>query len=282
MTANSPSPQAVSDAEIEALHEALGGDGWAYSNYGSNELKYCRDELIAGVLAVRRASPADGVVVPRGEVTDEWADRFCEAVNWSPDGQECKVVEGEMRCVTFRQIAKGHILAAIATGPDAASPALAATSVGGEAWNGPGTEPHTYSPDAMMMGDCRVCGHTREAHEPAPAGGGEARLVAVNPTEWTPCSPAWLEAHPRDCGTAPRVAAETWDGHSHYHPANWPSADAEKLLIAREALEKADAAARSGAAMSAAGYSVSAERLGEEIYKTTTPALARLSTTEAG
>lgn len=57
MTANSPSPQAVSDAEIKALHEALGGDGWAYSNYGGNELSACRDELIAGVLAVRRASP---------------------------------------------------------------------------------------------------------------------------------------------------------------------------------------------------------------------------------
>jgi len=46
---------------------------------------------------------------------------------------------------------------------------------------------------------------------------------------------------------------------------------ADKLRMAVDALEKADAAARSGAAMSAAGYSVSAERLGEEIYKTTTP-----------
>lgn len=99
----------------------------------------------AEIKQVRRASPADGVVVPRGEVTDEWADRFCEAVNWSPDGQERKVVEGEMRCVNFRQIAKGHILAAIATGPEAASPALAATSVNLGAQNGPAvSDPSEY------------------------------------------------------------------------------------------------------------------------------------------
>lgn len=30
---------------------------------------------------------------------------------------------------------------------------------------GPGERPHTYNPDPMMMGDCRICGHTREAHE---------------------------------------------------------------------------------------------------------------------
>lgn len=55
-----------------------------------------------------------------------------------------------------------------------------------------------------------------------------------------------------------------------------PAADADRVRIAVEALEKADAAARSGAAMSAADYSISAERLGEEIYMITTPALAAL------
>lgn len=34
-------------------------------------------------------------------------------------------------------------------------------------WNGPGEKPHTYSPDYMAMGDCRICGHTREAHDDA-------------------------------------------------------------------------------------------------------------------
>lgn len=33
------------------------------------------------------------------------------------------------------------------------------------AWNGPGENPHAYSPDYMAMGDCRICGHTRAAHE---------------------------------------------------------------------------------------------------------------------
>lgn len=36
------------------------------------------------------------------------------------------------------------------------------------AWNGPGEKPHEYSPDYMAMGDCRICGHTRDAHYPAP------------------------------------------------------------------------------------------------------------------
>lgn len=35
-------------------------------------------------------------------------------------------------------------------------------------WKGPGEKPHTYSPDIMAMGDCRICGHTYEAHQPKP------------------------------------------------------------------------------------------------------------------
>jgi len=73
------------------------------------------DMAADGVLAAL-SRPTPG----QGEVTDEWAERFCEAVNWNPDGQECKTVEGEIRCVTFRQLAKGYILSAIATDPCAA------------------------------------------------------------------------------------------------------------------------------------------------------------------
>ena len=32
-------------------------------------------------------------------------------------------------------------------------------------WTGPGEKPHRYSPDPMMMGDCRICGHTASAHD---------------------------------------------------------------------------------------------------------------------
>ena len=35
-------------------------------------------------------------------------------------------------------------------------------------WKGPGETPHRYSPDYMAQGDCRVCGHHREAHQSAP------------------------------------------------------------------------------------------------------------------
>lgn len=33
-----------------------------------------------------------------------------------------------------------------------------------QTWNGPGTEPHSYSPDIQAMGDCRICGHIEEDH----------------------------------------------------------------------------------------------------------------------
>lgn len=32
-------------------------------------------------------------------------------------------------------------------------------------WLGPGETPHLYSPDYMLMGDCRHCGHVRDAHD---------------------------------------------------------------------------------------------------------------------
>ncbi len=83
--------------------------------YGSNARSPGHNARLA-VESMLAAAPAPSSLAG-GEVTDEWADRFCEAVNWSPDGQECKTVEGELRCTTFRQIAKGHILSAIATNP---------------------------------------------------------------------------------------------------------------------------------------------------------------------
>ena len=70
---------------------------------------------------------------PPGEVTDEWAERFCEAVNWSPDGQECKAVEGQARCVSFRDLAKGYILSAIATQPAITSVTAPDAETAGEA-----------------------------------------------------------------------------------------------------------------------------------------------------
>ena len=87
-------------------------DGWA--DDGGLVTIRCHAEVIRDDALALAAQPSAGA---QGYVTDEWAERFCEAVNWSPDGQECKVVEGEMRCTTFREIAKGHILAVIATDP---------------------------------------------------------------------------------------------------------------------------------------------------------------------
>lgn len=51
----SPAP-AVEDTlherVVRAIHEGLGGDGWAYANYGGKELVSMRDELDAAARAV--------------------------------------------------------------------------------------------------------------------------------------------------------------------------------------------------------------------------------------
>lgn len=59
------------------------------------------------------------------------------------------------------------------------------------AYKGPGTQPHEYSPDIMAMGDCRVCGHTYDAHRSAPA------LTAGEALEPCPCN---YSGGPEGCG----------------------------------------------------------------------------------
>ncbi len=63
-------------------------------------------------------SSPESVVVPR-EPDDAWAERFCALVNWHPDGSESKIVEGEFRHTSFRDLAKGYIRAMLAASPDA-------------------------------------------------------------------------------------------------------------------------------------------------------------------
>jgi len=48
----SPPGKEVREAGIMAIHEALGGNGWAYTNYGGDELRSQRDELGAAFDAV--------------------------------------------------------------------------------------------------------------------------------------------------------------------------------------------------------------------------------------
>lgn len=59
----------VGDARIalhvaSAIHQGLGGNGWAYSNYGNNEWVDCKDELFraayAAINAYRDATGDDG------------------------------------------------------------------------------------------------------------------------------------------------------------------------------------------------------------------------------
>jgi hypothetical protein len=65
------------------------------------------DKLVRSTLAV-----ASRLQVGR-DVTDAAAERFCALVNWHPDGLQSKVVEGQWHDVTFRELAKGYIRAAL-------------------------------------------------------------------------------------------------------------------------------------------------------------------------
>jgi hypothetical protein len=74
------------------------------------------------------------------------------------------------------------------------------------------------------------------------------RLRVLDQSEWTPCSPEWLEAHPAQCCAAPRVWSE--ERKNHYHPVNWPiPTPADKAEERRAELEEA----------AATGYRICAE-----------------------
>lgn len=80
-------------------------------------------------------------------------------------------------------------------------------------------------------GSCGLCGY--EAGE----------LCVVDRTQWTPCSPEWLDKHPNECAKAPRVASREWDGHSHYHPVNWPAVQSETIDALKSVVSDCELAA---------------------------------------
>jgi Lar family restriction alleviation protein len=53
-------PTKVTEQMVRAVHEALGGDGWAYSNYGHNELRDRRPALEDAVRAILALLPSSG------------------------------------------------------------------------------------------------------------------------------------------------------------------------------------------------------------------------------
>ena len=51
--AEPPAPRMPTQEEIAwAIHDGLGGDGWAYSNYGCDEWTNCREKLDAAADAI--------------------------------------------------------------------------------------------------------------------------------------------------------------------------------------------------------------------------------------
>lgn len=109
------------------------------------------------------------------------------------------------------------------------------------------------------------------AEKPAPYSPGQ--YPRVGNEGWT-ASTSQYSFTPATADDVPAILAAL----TRARPSPTPATDADTV----EALEQIDAAARSGAALSAADYSVSAERLGEPIYRITTPALAALNSAPEG
>ena len=105
-----------------------------------------RKKIIASADHYRR----EGAEAMRGAVTNVLIDTVADAIdNKSNHGQAlARWITDEI--TTIRSIDLDELLAAAST------------------WKGPGETPHRYSPDYMAQGDCQVCGHTWEAHQPDP------------------------------------------------------------------------------------------------------------------
>lgn len=99
-------------ADIEAAHKkllrAVDQDGIAVGvdGYYRNWRAEAAEAKLANINDAFRVDPDDA-----------WAERFCAAVNWEPDGTESKIVEGQWHHVTFRELAKGYIKAALTAAP---------------------------------------------------------------------------------------------------------------------------------------------------------------------
>ena len=58
------------EAVARAIHDGLGGNGWAYTNYGGDELKTNKSELEEAARAALSAIEAEGWAVVPMEPTD--------------------------------------------------------------------------------------------------------------------------------------------------------------------------------------------------------------------
>jgi len=54
-----------------AIHDGLGGDGWAYSNYGYDETKHCAEKLAAAARAAIAIALEEAARVIENECHDD-------------------------------------------------------------------------------------------------------------------------------------------------------------------------------------------------------------------
>jgi hypothetical protein len=64
----------LTERVARAIHDGLGGDGWAYSNYGYDETKHCADKLAAAARAAIAIALEEAATVAEAEIVPMAAD----------------------------------------------------------------------------------------------------------------------------------------------------------------------------------------------------------------
>ena len=90
-----------------AIHEGLGGDGWAYINYGADELNDCHEELVNAVKAVIAGlrEPTKGMKAAAARVARE---RWC-TVSARPGDVEIEMLWQAMMDTLLKDLTNGKI-----------------------------------------------------------------------------------------------------------------------------------------------------------------------------
>jgi hypothetical protein len=99
--------------------------GRLYLDINDGEYEEEVTDKLEKLVELQRQRERQAVAVPDGwqaiptDISDEFAERLCERLNWHPDGTSHRRLEGVAIEVTFRDMAKGYIRAMLSAAPPA-------------------------------------------------------------------------------------------------------------------------------------------------------------------
>lgn len=97
-------PNNTVERVARAIHEGLGGDGWAYISTRGNEQKHMRDELLDAARAAIEASDA-AAWKARAEQAEAWLFDVVSGIaqndlDWQAVAKQCALLEPKARAIT--------------------------------------------------------------------------------------------------------------------------------------------------------------------------------------